>query len=230
MYHHEEEEILSEQDKQYIREKFRKEMKNVVPVKLYLGGDQCHYCDVVKKLLETFKELSEGKIELETFEIDEEAKEKLGVDRGPVIIIGKNEEVRYTGSPLGEEGWAFIETLIIASHGDHGIAKHVDELRSLSKKIRIETVITPSCPYCPYAALLANRIALASEGKVISDTVEAYEYPEIADKWGVTAVPTVILSIEKPYTGQVFKIGLPEEEELIHAILSLANPGERHDQ
>lgn len=213
-----EEEILGEEDKKYIKEKFQKEMVNEVPIKLYVGGE-CQYCDVIKKLLETFEELAEGKIKLEILEIDEEAKKKLHVDRGPVILIGKNEEVRYTGAPLGEEGWAFIETIVIASNGNHGIEHHLEDLKKIDKPHRIETIITPSCPYCPYAVLNANRVAIASEGKIVSDTVEAYEFPEIADKWHVTAVPTTVISVGEPYSGQVFKVGVANEEELIHAIL-----------
>ncbi len=213
-----EEEILGEEDKKYIREKFQKEMKDEVPITLYVGGE-CQYCDVIKKLLETFEELADGKIKLTIKEIDEAAKNELKVDRGPVILIGKNNEVRYTGAPLGEEGWAFIETIVIASNGNHGIEHHLDEIKNLDKKYRIETIITPSCPYCPYAVLNANRVAIASEGKIISDTVEAYEFPEIADKWHVTAVPTTVISVEEPYSGDVFKVGVANEEELIHAIL-----------
>ena len=222
-HHHHHEEILSEEDKAFIKKKFDSELVNEVPVKLYVSGEDCQYCDIMKSLLKTFSELSNGKIKLEILELTDDVASELGVNRGPIILIGKNGEIRYTGSPLGEEGWAFIETLVVASHGNHGISHHVDELKNIKKTVRIETIITPSCPYCPYAVFLANRIAIASGGKVLSDTVEAYEFPEIAEKWHVTAVPTVVLSVEKPYSGNVFKIGVPEEEEILHAILELGN-------
>ena len=220
-------EILSEEDKAYIRDKFTKGMKDSVPVKLYVS-DGCQYCDVVKKLLETFVELSNNKIELEIKELTPQDADELGVDKGPVIIIGKNGEVRYTGAPFGEEGWAFIETLILASNRDHGISSHVEELKQLSKVYRVETVVTPSCPYCPHAVLNANKVAIASEGKVISDTVEAYEFPEIAEKWHVSAVPTIIISEEKPYTGKVFKVGVAHDEEIIHAVLEMDGKEAHH--
>jgi len=222
------EEILSEEDKAYIREKFSKEMVDNVPVKLYVS-DECQYCDVVKKLLVTFVDLSNKKINLEIKKITPEDAEKLGVDKGPIIVIGKNEEVRYTGAPFGEEGWAFIETLILASNKNHGINAHVDELKNLSKVYRVETVVTPSCPYCPHSVLNANKVAIASEGKVISDTVEAYEFPEIAEKWQVSAVPTVIISKEKPYTGNVFKVGVAYDEEIIHAVLEMDGKEAHHE-
>lgn len=220
-------EILSEEDKAYIRDKFNKEMKDNVKVKLYVS-DNCQYCDVVRKLLETFVELSNRKIELEVKNITPEEAGRLGVDKGPVIVIGENEEVRYTGAPFGEEGWAFIETLVIASNKNHGIDAHLDDLKEIKKKYRVETIVTPSCPYCPHSVLNANKVAIASGGRVVSDTVEAYEFPEIAEKWHVSAVPTVIISEEKPYTGKVFKVGVAYDEEIIHAILEMEGKEPHH--
>ncbi len=215
--HEHEHEILSEEDKAFIREKFEKEMIGTVPIKL-LVSDGCEYCHLMEDLLRILADLSNGKIQLTIEEINEEYKNKLKLDKGPVILIGENEEIQYTGSPLGEEGWAFLETIVLASNKKHGLEDHADKLKNLNKKVRIETIVTPSCPYCPHAVLMANRIAIASEGKVVSDCVEAYEFPEIADKWNVTAVPTIVLSIEEPYSGQVFVVGLPREKQLIEAV------------
>ena len=56
---------------------------------------------------------------------------------------------------------------------------------------------------------------------MISDIIDAYEFPEIANKFYVTAVPAVILSADKPYGGEVLAIGLPEEKILIERIVEL---------
>ncbi|MHA1617382.1 MAG: thioredoxin family protein [Candidatus Njordarchaeales archaeon] len=210
--------ILSEDDKKVLAEKFEKEMVNPVPISL-VKSDNCNYCDPVEELLKELAEVSSGKILVKVSEMNPTLSKILRVNRGPIVLIGSKGEVRYTGAPLGEEGWAFIETIAIASNDKHGLDEYVDDLRSLDRKVRIETVVTPTCPYCPYAVLIANRIAIASRGKVISDTIEAYEFPEIADKWGITAVPTVILSVEEPYSGNVFAVGVPKEKDLIRAIL-----------
>jgi len=221
--HHsrDEEEILSEEDKAYIREKFEKELVNEVPIKLIIS-DNCEYCHSIELLLKTLAKLSDGKIKLEIMDMTPELSEKLKVNRGPIVLIGERGEVQYTGAPLGEEGWAFLETISIASNKKHGLESYEKQLKELPKTVRVETIITPTCPYCPHAVLMANRIAIASEGRIVSDTIEAYEFPEIANKWNVTAVPTIVLSVEEPYSGEVFVIGLPREEQLINAILKLA--------
>jgi len=81
------------------------------------------------------------------------------------------------------------------------------------------TVVTPSCPYCPYAVLMANMFAYDSKGKVISTTVEAYEEGDIADMYQVSAVPTVILRREDQDVGNVEFIGVPPESDLLKKVL-----------
>lgn len=206
-----------------IEEKLQK-MVNIVKITLYIGKD-CELCESTEELLKTLAELSRGKISLEIKEMDdkEAIKKMFNVERLPIILIGENAEVRYTGAPLGQEGWALLETLITMSTRDVKIPEeYLEKLRNLEKTIRIETIITPTCPYCPYAVLMANKIAVASNGKVISDVIEAHEFPEIAEKFKVMAVPTVILSIE-PYQGKVFSIGVPKEKELIEKIIEIGS-------
>jgi len=217
---HKHEEVLSPEDKAYIQEKFNKELVEEVLIKL-ITSDGCEYCSPLESLLRELEELAGGKLILKVSPINDTISKILGVNRGPVVLMGSRGEVRYTGAPFGEEGWAFIETISLVSSKRHGLDKYEEDLRSLDKLVRIETIVTPSCPYCPYAVLTANRIAVASRGKVISDTIEAYEFPEIAEKWHVTVVPTVILSVEEPYSGDIFTIGVPKEEQLIRAILKL---------
>jgi len=197
-------------------------MVNVVKITLYIGKD-CELCEPTKELLETLAELSKGKISLEIKELEdkEEIQKMFDVERLPITLIGENGEVRYTGAPLGQEGWALLETIVTMSTQDVQIPEeYLVKLRNLERRIRIETIITPSCPYCPYAVLMANKIAIASSGKVISDVIEAHEFPEIAEKFDVMAVPTIILSTE-PYQGKVFSIGVPKEKELIEKIIEI---------
>jgi len=151
----------------------------------------------------------------------EEVKKKLGVERPPIILMGERGEVRYTGAPLGHEGWALLETIVALSTKKTQIPEnYIEKLKNLKRTVRIETIITPTCPYCPYAVLIANSIAIASEGKVISDVIEAHEFPEIAEKFNVMAVPTIVLS-RKPYQGEVFSVGVPKEKQLMEKIIEI---------
>jgi len=212
--------ILRDEDLEYIRKKFQSELVSEIPIVLFISSD-CQYCDPVRQLLEDITSVSDDKIDFTTRELQDFHQKILGVSRGPVILIGKNAEIRYTGAPFGEEAWGFLEAIVLASNRKHELEPYKNDLSSLDRKVKIETIVTPTCPWCPHAALIAHKIAVASRGKVISDVVEAYEFPEIADKFNVTAVPTIVLSVDSNYSGNVFTIGAPKPKTLINAILKL---------
>ena len=212
--------ILSDSDKKYIREKFEKELVREVPI-VFLKSENCEFCPPTEEFLKELAELSENKLKLTIQEMTNFHAQILGVNRGPVIVMGNHGEIRYTGAPIGEESWGFLEAILLLSNRKHGLEKYEEHLQSLDKKVKIETIVTPTCPWCPHAAVLAHKIAVASNGKVISDVIEAYEFPEIADKFGVTGVPTVVLSVGGNYTGKVFWVGVPELHALIRAVIKL---------
>jgi len=124
--------------------------------------------------------------------------------------------------PAGEEIKGFIETLIRISNNDHGLSEStVKELLKLNGQVRIEVIVTPPCPYCPYAALLSNMFAYVSkiygDGNIKSFIIEAYENPDIADKYTVTTVPTIAIN------GKVVFVGLPYEAQLLGIVKRLAS-------
>ena len=61
--------------------------------------------------------------------------------------------------------------------------------------------MTPTCPYCPGAVILAFKMALAHP-KITADMVEATEFPHPANRYGVGGVPhTVIGESRQPMVG-----------------------------
>lgn len=212
--------ILSPRDLEYIKGRFEKELIKKIPVVL-LESDQCKFCSTVDQLMNELVSISNGKIEYMTNKLQDMHKELLGVERGPILLIGEKAEIRYTGAPIGEEGWAFLEALLLVSHRRHMFKDYEEKLSSMTNRVKIETIVTPTCPLCPQAVIMAHNIAVASNGRVISDVVEAYEFPEIADKYYVTAVPTVVLSVNGNYNGRVFSVGVPNSKALLRAVIRL---------
>ena len=113
-----------------------------------------------------FRELerrAEGKITVRF----EQLNPLLGVSRGPVILAGPMQEVRWTGMPSGLEEQTFANALGLLCNREHGLPKRfVEELRDLDRRVLIEVFVTSMCPYCPLAAELAIRFAVAARGKV----------------------------------------------------------------
>ena len=204
------------------------EMVEPVRIDVFVGPN-CETCEDTVKLIRAFEEAApevRGRklIEVRVFDKSnpEDAKEfaRQGIERIPSVTL-LDGYIRYTGIPAGEEVRGLVETILRISEGDSGLEEETKKiLANLKNRVYIETIVTPSCPYCPYAVLLANMLAYEAwkQGtrSVISDTVEAYENPDIADKYGVMSVPAIALN------GKMAFIGVPYEEDFIHYIVAAA--------
>jgi len=61
--------------------------------------------------------------------------------------------------------------------------------------------VTPTCPYCPRAVVLAFKITVENPA-IRASMVEATEFPHLANKHGVGGVPhTVIGASRQPMVG-----------------------------
>jgi thiol-disulfide isomerase/thioredoxin len=76
--------------------------------------------------------------------------------------------------------------------------------------------VTPTCPFCPRAALLAVRLATSS-ARVTAEVVSANEFPDLADRFGVRGVPKTVVNDDDAFVG-----ALPEAafvEQVVRAVL-----------
>jgi len=70
-------------------------------------------------------------------------------------------------------------------------------LEAVDKPVHIQVFVTPTCPYCPRSVRIAHAMAMANE-HIRADMVEATEFPELSDRYGVYGVPkTVINDVEE---------------------------------
>jgi len=203
------------------------DMKSEVKALVFIKGN-CYYCRETLKLMDNFVKASPSSngrklFSYEVFDKDKDldAFKKYGIERVPTVafIEGK---IRYTGIPSGEEIRSLVETIIRLSEGESGLEeKTKKEISRINKPVYIEVIITPSCPYCPYAALLANMFAFESfkqgSKSILADTVEAYENPDIADKYNVMSVPAIAIN------GEMTFVGLPYEEDFLRKIIEVIN-------
>lgn len=196
------------------------------PVDVYTFVDSaCRYCSNTIRLIETLLSVSPkigGSSLIRHRVVKREADaeglfKKFGVSRVPTVLMIEG-HIRYTGMPAGEEIRGLIETLIRLSTGDSGLNKDTArEIANLKGPVKIDVIVTPTCPYCPYAALLANMFAFESYRSgsklITADVIEAYENPDIADKYGVMSVPTLAVN------GEVEFIGVPYEDQLLERVV-----------
>lgn len=202
-----------------------KEMRNPVTLYVFVERDarKCRYCDNTIRLVEALVSASSRVSSPPLLNhviaergINDDLFEKFRVSRIPSIVMIDG-HIRYTGMPAGEELRGLIETIIRLSTEDSGLSERsVKKISELRSPVYVEVIVTPTCPYCPYVALMANMIAYeayrAGNRAVVSDIVEAYENPDIADAYNIMSVPAVAINKQMAF------VGLPYEEQFVDLV------------
>ena len=174
----------------------------VVNVKVFVRNEQCTYCpDVISLVKLDAKISSELKVNLEIISLEHpEIGKKYTISEVPTILIG--DTIRYVGLPVGLERNVFINTLKMAAERKTRISEtDRKKLMSLKQPVIIKVIITSNCPYCPKVVFMANQLAVAAEGKVISEIINSTELPHLAEKYRVTAVPTTVINEQVRFQG-----------------------------
>ncbi|MEN2998805.1 MAG: thioredoxin family protein [Brevinematia bacterium] len=213
--------IIDDDSRKFLEEKFQ-ELRDDVEVRVYYNSLDESVRDYVEFTKTFFSELAEvsSKIKLQLVESSIGSKTSTGltIRTIPSVTIGEDRgyKILFSGSPLGYEASQIVETIVMISTENHELGDEVaQKLSSLSKPVNIKVFVTPTCPYCPGSAYLANRIAVASRGKVVAEVVEANENPDLAMEWGIESVPTQI--INDSYESKT--VGLQNEEEFVNQVL-----------
>jgi glutaredoxin-like protein len=203
-------------------------MKEPVQV-LYFGSqDNCDYCAETKQLLEEVAATND-KIELSIYDIQEsqDIARKYNVTNIPGIVIAAKDGVevtdlgvQYSGIPSGHELSTLINDILIVSKRDSGLNEQTREyLKNLDKPLLLQVFVTPSCPYCPRAVLLAHQMAMENPKMIRAEGVEATEFPELAGRFNVRGVPQTVIN-----SGAGSVVGAVPEKNLLDQIrLALQN-------
>lgn len=220
--------LLSDEDKEYLKERFDQELEDEVNLLVFYKSENCKYC---KETVEIAREIASlnNKIKLKTYEVDEErdvAKE-LKVRLVPATLIAKGNDyrIRWYGIPSGHEFATYVEDLIGVSSGRPKLSENsLEEIGKIDRNLHIQVFVTPTCPYCPRMSLMAHQATLANE-KISADVIEVIEFPELSSKYKVMGVPKTIIN-------EVYKtVGLIPEplfiELLLHASGRVDKPSER---
>jgi glutaredoxin-like protein len=196
---------------------------------LYFGRqDNCDYCAETKQLLEEVAAIND-KIELSVYDIQEnpDVAQKYNVTNTPGIVIAAKDGaeitdlgVQYSGIPSGHELSTLINDILIVSKRDSGLNEQTREyLKNLDKPLLLQVFVTPSCPYCPRAVLLAHQMAMENPKMIRAEGVEATEFPELAERFNVRGVPQTVIN-----SGAGSVVGAVPEKNLLDQIrLALQN-------
>lgn len=225
--------LLDENIRAQLREVFT-ELKQ--PVKIIFFGDEaanCEYCEDTRQLLGEVAEIAPEKILVETYDLNanSELAQKYRVDKAPgFVILGVSGNeildygIRYAGIPAGHEFTSLINDILNVSRQDSGLKSETRQaLKNLRYPVSMQVFVTPSCPYCPRAVVLAHQMAMESD-LIEAEMVEALEFPQLADQYGVSGVPHTVIKVKKSNNESGFEevIGAVPEKNLLEAILHAA--------
>jgi glutaredoxin-like protein len=212
--------FLKDKDRAALEKEF-KELTQPVKLVLFVEEQGCEYCGPTKLLLEEVAALSD-KLSVETFNLtaDKDKAAEFQVDKAPAIALvnGKDYGIRYYGIPSGYEFSSLIEDIVDVSKGESGLsAETKTALAGLDQPMHIQVFVTPTCPYCTRAVRTAHKMALESSF-VRADMIEATEFPDLAEKYQVMAVPRVVINDTTYFEG-----ALPESQFLQAALQAVAS-------
>lgn len=116
-------------------------------------------------------------------------------ETGPTSIsVGEHGRVRFMGTPSGYEFSTLLTAIIDAGRSGTKLSPATIEfIGGLREELNIMVFVTPTCPHCPGAGVLAHRMAAASP-MVSASVIEAQEYPDLAGAHRVMGVPRTVVN------------------------------------
>jgi glutaredoxin-like protein len=193
--------LLNDEIRTQVSEVFS-ELQESIHVLFFGKEEDCDYCSDTQQLLEEVTSLSD-KIELSIYNLktDEAIAKQYKIDKAPgFVIAGKDGDqildygIRYAGIPSGHEFSSLINSFLLVSGRDSKLGEDVKKmLKDLDKPVNMYVFVTPTCPYCPQAVILAHQMALESP-MVESEMIEATEFPELSMRFNVSGVPQTTIN------------------------------------
>ena len=207
------------------------DLQDPVEVIYFTSQDGSQYMEETRQLLGEVTSLSDV-FTFSVYDLDEnsELARQYKIDKAPgfVILSKKGDQltdygIRYYGIPAGHEFTSLINDLIMVSSHNSALSDESRKfLQGLTNPVLLQVFVTPTCPYCPRAVVLAHQMALESP-LVEAEMVESMEFFDLANQFGVSGVPHTVIN-----SGAGNIIGAAPEDTLVaeiqKTILEPANP------
>jgi glutaredoxin-like protein len=202
--------LISERDRDTLTEAFAA-IKHHVVLGLRTRLD-CPTCEDTRSLLRQVADLSDQI----TLDVGDDALPGEMVPRleiRPQGMESTRKGIVYFGIPSGYEFSSLIQDILMIGEGDSRLSAAARQaLAQIARPVRIQVFVTPTCPYCPGAVHLAHQLAFESD-LIQAEMVEAMEFPDLAQRYGVMGVPRTIINERQHVEGAV-----PESVLLEHVL------------
>ncbi len=201
--------LLEEKDREYLVKEFEG-LHHPVKIIVFTQKFECQFCRETRQIAEEVAGLSD-KISLEVYDLEQDkaVAEQYAIEQIPatIILLGgeqpKDYGIRYYGMPSGYEFTSLIFDIKMVGSGESGLSEATKAwAAALQVPVHMQVFVTPTCPYCPQAVVLAHRLAMESEF-IRADMVEATEFPQLAMKYDVMGVPRTVINEDTHIEGAV---------------------------
>jgi glutaredoxin-like protein len=190
---------LMDQDTQQQVRELLSALKSPVTLQLFTQEFECGYCRETRQIAEEIAELSDLiTLHVNDFVADKELAQSLAVDKIPAtLVLGEGDQdygIRFYGIPSGYEFTSLLEAILLVGTGSFELSQGtLSFLDGLEEPLHMQVFVTPTCPYCPQAVMLAHMLAFAS-GKIKADMVEVAEFPHLGQRYQVMGVPRTVIN------------------------------------
>jgi glutaredoxin-like protein len=183
-----------------------KNLQQGVTLKFFTQDVECRFCKETRELLEELQAATDKvKVEAHDFIQDAALAKELGVSRIPAIAVTAEKDygIRFYGIPSGYEFASLVEAIRLVASAEVKLAPETRAfLDGLASDVHLQVFVTPTCPYCPPAVILAQQMAFYSP-RVRADMIEATEFPQLAQQYNVYGVPRTVINEKEFIEGSV---------------------------
>lgn len=217
--------LLKDEQIKEIKEIF-KNLSGPVEVLFFGKNINCTYCEDTENLLRQITNLDDRiKFQSYNFLTDSNIAKKFLIFEVPATVIKSDKKdygIVYYGIPSGYEFSTILNAMVMVSQQEDQLsARSMEALKHVVTPVIIKVFVTPNCPYCPNAALMAFKFAMAND-YIGAYVYEASEFPHLVQRYQVMGVPKMIFNEELNAEGAI-----PESSFLSNVLKAAAQSGSR---
>ncbi|HVZ23840.1 MAG TPA: thioredoxin family protein [Vicinamibacterales bacterium] len=217
--------LLSEQDRQTVRTHLAAITQPVTLLFFTQTFGEPETALATKQILQELVSLNDRlSLEEANFVLDKDRAAGFGIEQIPAVVLlrdGVDTRIRFIGAPAGYEFMSLVEAVLLAGTGESGLTADSKALIAahVTQPIDIKVFVTPTCPHCPRAVTLAQRMAVEND-LITATCVEASEFIDLSRRYRVTGVPKTVAN------DRIEILGAVPEETFVRDIVQPPAPPE----